>query len=140
MLLASCICSSSASSTARYYIELLAGIGSCADRSRSGQIKEHHLSIFNAGRAGTYIPPYRFVCSRELHINYPSTRHVEYQDVGVGIDRRLFCRSTVGSFTDQPSETNTDNEPWNGEKETILLCRVKQCDVFSFSLRNIWTS
>jgi hypothetical protein len=24
----------------------------------------------------------------------------------VGIDRRLFCRSTVGSFADQPSETN----------------------------------
>jgi hypothetical protein len=55
----------------------------------------------------------------------------------VGIDRRLFCRSTVGSFTDQPSETNTGDEPWNGEKETMLLCRVKQCDVFSFSLRNI---
>jgi hypothetical protein len=25
----------------------------------------------------------------------------------VGIDRRLFCRLTIGSFTDQPSETNT---------------------------------
>jgi hypothetical protein len=47
---------------------------------------------------------------------------------------------TVGSFADQPSEMNTGDEPWNGEKETILLCRVKQCDVFSFSLRNIWTS
>jgi hypothetical protein len=58
----------------------------------------------------------------------------------VGIDRRLFCRSTIGSFADQPSETNTSNEPWNGEKETMLLYRVKQCDVFSFSLRNIWTS
>jgi hypothetical protein len=57
--------------------------------------------------------------------------------VNVGIDHWLFCRSTVGSFTDQPSETNTDDEPWNGEKETMLLCHVKQCDVFSFSLRNI---
>jgi hypothetical protein len=132
MLLASCICSSSASSTARYYIELLAGIGSCADRSRSGQIKEHHLSIFNAGRAGTYIPPCRFVCSRELHINYPSTRHVEYQDV-VGINRRLFL--PINRRRRTPAI-----EPWNGEKETVLLCRVKQCDVFSFSLRNIWTS
>jgi hypothetical protein len=34
----------------------------------------------------------------------------------VGIDRCLFCRSTVSSFVDQPSETNTDDEPWNGEK------------------------
>jgi hypothetical protein len=25
----------------------------------------------------------------------------------VGIDHRLFCRSTIGSFADQPSETNT---------------------------------
>jgi hypothetical protein len=65
--------------------------------------------------------------------------------MGVEIDRWLFCRSTVGSFTDQlvgsfadqSSETNTGDEPWNGEKETMLLCRVKQCDVFSFSLRNI---
>jgi hypothetical protein len=58
----------------------------------------------------------------------------------VEIDRGLFCRSTVDSFVDQSSETNTDDEPWNGEKEMMLLCRVKQCDVFSFSLRNIWTS
>jgi hypothetical protein len=53
------------------------------------------------------------------------------------INHRLFCRSTVGSFADQPSKTNTDDEPWNGEKETMLLWRVKQCDVFSFSLQNI---
>jgi hypothetical protein len=33
--------------------------------------------------------------------------------------------STVGSFADQPSETNTGDEPWNEEKETMLLCRVK---------------
>jgi hypothetical protein len=33
--------------------------------------------------------------------------------------------STVGSFADQPSETNTGDEPWNGEKETMLLCHVK---------------
>jgi hypothetical protein len=52
-----------------------------------------------------------------------------------------FClvKSIIGSFADQPSETNTGDEPWNGEKEMMLLCRVKQCDVFSFSLRNIWT-
>jgi hypothetical protein len=47
-----------------------------------------------------------------------------------------FADQPVGSFADQPSETNTGDEPWNGE-ETMLLCRVKQCDVFSFSLRNI---
>jgi hypothetical protein len=28
-------------------------------------------------------------------------------EVLVEIDRQLFCRSTVGSFADQPSETNT---------------------------------
>jgi hypothetical protein len=27
------------------------------------------------------------------------------------INHRLFCRSTVGSFVDQPSETNTGDEP-----------------------------
>jgi hypothetical protein len=50
---------------------------------------------------------------------------------------RHLLESTVGSFADQPSETNTGDEPWNGEKETMFLCRVKQCDVFSFSLWNI---
>jgi hypothetical protein len=48
-----------------------------------------------------------------------------------------FADQPVGSFADQPSEMNTGDEPWNGEKEMMLLCRVKQCDVFSFSLRNI---
>jgi hypothetical protein len=50
---------------------------------------------------------------------------------------RPLLESTVGSFVDQPSEMNISDEPWNGEKEMMLLCHVKQCDVFSFSLRNI---
>jgi hypothetical protein len=29
----------------------------------------------------------------------------------LSINRRLFYRSTVGSFADQPSETNTGDEP-----------------------------
>jgi hypothetical protein len=72
-----------------------------------------------------------------LAANWKDSIKALLESILVGIDRRLFYRSTVSSFADQPSETNTGDEPWNGEKETIILCRVKQCDVFSFSLQNI---
>jgi hypothetical protein len=42
----------------------------------------------------------------------------------VGIDRRLFCRSTVGSFADQPSETNTWEKHEAMELESWFVLRT----------------
>jgi hypothetical protein len=50
----------------------------------------------------------------------------------VGIDRRLFCRLTIGSFTDQPSETSTCEKitkQWNWR---VGLCCKRLSSLFCF--------
>jgi hypothetical protein len=61
-----------------------------------------------------YINNMQYKPDREMPLLHQFKRRAE---TDVEIDRRLFCRSTVGD--------EHRDEPWNGEKETMLLCRLK---------------